>query len=584
MRFLGLFSFFFVMIFLLQGEEFFPVSQIKPGMRGVTLTVLQGTNIVSLETEILGVAEDYLGPHKDLIIGRLVDEKTKLTGAVHGMSGSPLYIEGKLVGALSRRIAMFEKDGHCGFTPIADMFEVGEKTNILTQAGWQPRRLFPGNSVWDKTQTSSWLSLPLSFGEISLYAKKVLEQMWGPLGFLIAEAGGLGNEEKHGGELQPGSPVAAAFLTGDLRMAGTGTLTWRKGNRILAFGHPIMNLGEVTLPMCEAEVISTIPSYFMPYKLANVRRVVGTVQQDRLSAIAGEIGKVPVMPRYRVKVQFGNGSVKVFEGHFVSNENVTPYILVSLIIKAIFGSNEIGGNCSVALRGQLGIEGKEPLNFDSFVSGKEDAAVNLAMEVARRVNGLYEQRLEKPKVNFFDISLQIQSQAKQLTIKSVRLEPQRPKLGQKVKAIVELKPDYGKAQEKSFLFEFPDEIRRGDEILIEVASGLAFSYQDELEGNQTKGVSAWEGSNQEHSKTLEGLIEEWNQQRSVNELVVRMSNRRTGVQWQEKRLENLPSSISEIMLKTGMGVAPILKSQLLEKNERVDAEVLGKAEIIFNLE
>lgn len=584
MRFGILFSFLFTTIFLLPGEEFFPVSQIKPGMRGVTLTVLQGTNIVPVETEILGVAEDYLGPNKDLIIGRLVDEKTKLTGAVHGMSGSPLYIEGKLVGALSRRIAMFEKDGHCGFTPIADMLEVEKKIKDPVRATWQPRHSFPGNFLWKNAQTSSWLSLPLSFSGISLYAKKALEQIWGQLGFLIADGGGSGHEEKKGGELQPGSPVSAAFLTGDLRMAGTGTLTWREGNRVLAFGHPMMNLGDVALPMCEAEIITTIPSYETPYKLANVRRVVGTVQQDRLSAIAGKVGEIPVLPRYRVKVKFENETEKVFEGHFVSNETVTPSALASLIIEAVFGSDDIGGDCRVTLQGQLGIQGKEPLNFDSFASGKEEAVVNLAMGVARRVNGLYEQRLEKPEINFFDIALQIQSQAKQLTVESIQLEPPRPKQGQKVKAIVRLKPDYGAVQEKSFLFELPDEISRGDEVLIEVASGLNFSYQDELEKNRAQGISLWDHANEEQARTLSGLIKEWNEERSANELVARVLNRRTGVRWQEKRLESLPPSISEIMLGAEMGATPILKNQLLEKSERVDAAILGKAETSFNLE
>ena len=571
--------FFFLSLVHLRAEEIFPLSQIKAGMKGVTLTVLQGTNIVPVETEILGVAEDYLGPGKDLIIGKLVDEKTKLTGAVHGMSGSPLYIEGKMAGALSRRIAMFEKDGHCGFTPIADMLEVGKKTNLSTHVSWQPRRSFPGSSIWQNSQFGSWLSLPLSFSGTSLFAKKALERIWGKLGFVVAEASGFGSGEKRGGELQPGSPVAAAFLTGDLRMAGTGTLTWRQGNRILAFGHPMMNLGETALPMCEAEIISTIPSYETPYKLANVRRVVGVVQQDRLSAIAGEVGQIPVLPRYRVTMQFDENKPKVFEGNFLSHESITPFLLASLMIEALFGNDEIGAECSIALQGQLGVKGKEPLNFDFYASGKEDSAFSLALEVARRVNDLYEQRLEEVKADFFDVTLKIKSQVSQLRIDSVRLEPQRPKLGEKVKVVVGLKPDYGKRQEKSFLLELPEELGRGEEISVEVASGFAFYYQDKQETMRRNVV--YEGSTIEQSETLEGLLKKWNEQRSANELVVRLLNRRSGVQQGENRMEGLPPSVNEVLLETETGVAPLLKNQLLEKSARVEAEISGKAVTSF---
>ncbi|MCX6906636.1 MAG: hypothetical protein NTY01_01195, partial [Verrucomicrobia bacterium] len=107
-------------------DTIFPLSRVQAGMRGKAYTVMQGAEVVPLDVEIYGVLHDFIGPKKDLIVGKLVDERTKLTGAVHGMSGSPLYIEGKVAGALSYRLTQFEKEGWCGFTPIADMIEAGE--------------------------------------------------------------------------------------------------------------------------------------------------------------------------------------------------------------------------------------------------------------------------------------------------------------------------------------------------------------------------------------------------------------------------------------------------------------------------
>ena len=580
-RNIAIFCFFFV-ITVLQAEEIFPLAQIKSGMKGVTLTVLQGTNIVSLETEILGVSEDYLGPGKDLIIGRLIDEKTKLTGAVHGMSGSPLYIEGKLAGALSRRIAMFEKDGHCGFTPIADMLAVEELQNKMTSAkgfsSGRPFFSFPGKNLLKIGEQGSWLTVPLSFSGVSGYATKILEQLWEGSRFLIAPGGGSGEAIQRGGELQPGSPVSAALLTGDLRIAGTGTLTWRQGSRVLAFGHPMLGLGEVTMPMCEAEIISTIPSYMMPYKLGNVRRVIGTVKQDRLSAIAGIVGDRPVLPRYRVSVQFGKGLAKVYEGNFVSQEDSTPMILASLLIQSFAGNEEFGGEFSIILKGQFGMEDQEPLNFDAFYTGKEEALADVMFDVGGRINRLYQQRLQEIKPEFFDATLEIQPQESKLKVLSIRLEPQRPKAGQSVKVIVKLKPIYGEVQEKSFSLVLPDVLKHGDEGIIEVASGLAFYQQDE---GMNQALFSARNLGGETSETLRDLLQQWNRQRSSNELVVRLSNRQDGLRWAEKRLEGLPPSIAEILLAAKPTAIPLSKNHLLEKSVRVKAEILEGAQTSF---
>ncbi|MEZ5406295.1 MAG: SpoIVB peptidase S55 domain-containing protein [Verrucomicrobiia bacterium] len=379
----SLILFFLSAVCISRAEEIFPASQIKAGMKGTTYTVLQGTNVVPLETEILGVSEDYLGPGKDLIIAKLVDEKTKLTGAVHGMSGSPLYIDGKLVGALSRRIAMFEKDGHCGFTPIADMLTINQKAKNVKIAS-HPKRFFPGYSWLQNDEKSGWLSVPLSMSGVSGYAKKIIDKIWEGSGFFMASGGGGRGQSQPGAELLPGAPVSVALLTGDLHMAGTGTVTWRQGDQLLAFGHPMFGWGDVELPLCEAEIVSTVPSYEMPYKLANVRRTVGTLTQDRLSAVGGVVGPMPTLPRYRVTVQWENQQSKVYEGNFVSHELLTPVILASLVGSVLLENDEASAKWSVALKGQLALKGHEPLNFDAFSSGNERDVMGLIFGVAQR--------------------------------------------------------------------------------------------------------------------------------------------------------------------------------------------------------
>lgn len=579
---IGLLLFFLSVTFVARGEEIFPLSQIKAGMKGTTFTVLQGTNIVSLETEILGVSEDFLGPGKDLIIGKLIDEKTQLTGAVHGMSGSPLYIDGKLAGALSRRIAMFEKDGHCGFTPIADMLEVKQKVNV-SQTAWHPRQLFPGTRMQNNLG-DGWLAIPLSLSGIPVYAKKLVEKIWEGSGFLIAAGGGGGKQSKSGAEIRAGAPVSVAFLTGDLTMAGTGTVTWREGNQILAFGHPMLGWGEVELPLCEAEIISTVPSYLRPFKLANVRRTVGTLTQDRLSAVAGIMGKIPSLPRYRVSVNWDGQPTKIYEGNFVSHELLTPAVLTTLVGGILMSSDEVGAKWTIELQGQLGLKNHEPLNFDAYSSGDENAAMSFIFGVALRLGQLYGQQLEKVQAEFFDVTLNIKSKESIYTIESVELDPQRPKPGQEVKVRVGLKPAYGEKFDKFFSFVLPDQFNSKDEVIVEVANGHFFYQQDQQNEGFLGHFPFWSSSGSGQAKSLKDLLEQWNQQRSANDLIVRWVSQEEGIRFRENRLENLPPSVIEVLAKTE-GEAQMLSShRVMEQSAKMDGEIVGKTEINFTVE
>ncbi|HEY8965958.1 MAG TPA: sporulation protein SpoOM, partial [Candidatus Methylacidiphilales bacterium] len=276
-----------------------PTSEIKPGMHGVSYTVLQGSEIVPLDTEILGVAENALGPGYDLIIGKLVDPKSALVEAVHGMSGSPLYIDGRLAGALSRRLTQFEKDGHCGFTPIADMLRVegpdGKGTfasraakGEASEPPFSVEGLLRGQIAGAVASPGfAALGVPLSVTGLSAeLTGKVLKSFGMEASGWIPVSGGSRSEARLAkAELQPGSPVSAVLMTGDLAAAGTGTLTWRDGDRVLAFGHPMLGVGRSAWGLAPAEIITTIPSYLYPHKLANTGPVVGTIVQDRLSAV-----------------------------------------------------------------------------------------------------------------------------------------------------------------------------------------------------------------------------------------------------------------------------------------------------------
>lgn len=377
--------------------EYFPVEDIKPGLHGKTFTVLQGSEIVPLETEILGVQRDGLGPGFDLIIGKLVDERTKLIEAVHGMSGSPLYIDGKLVGALSRRLTAFEKDGHCGFTPIKDMLDVAARKAPPVPENLSLQKAPPGpmqfaDFLQKKPAFSQFLSLPLSISGWQESWRPLFEKLFGKtLSFMPVAAGGsMDSTAAKDFPLQPGSALAAVLVTGDVTIAGTGTLTWREGNRIAAFGHPMLGLGHVAIPMASAEIITVLPSYYMPFKMSNTGKVAGVIEEDRLSAIAGTIGLTPNLATYEITRLHNNQLRKPLRGGLVKDRSLAPALIGALMTRAVMNEQDISEDATVELQGFVRFKNLPDMRLDGVYSGGTETRMQAIYSQLMLLTGLYQ--------------------------------------------------------------------------------------------------------------------------------------------------------------------------------------------------
>jgi len=583
-------------------EPLFPLSEIKAGMRGKTLTVMQGTEIVSLETEIIGVAENRIGPGKHLIIGRLLDEKTKLTGAVHGMSGSPLYIDGKLVGALSRRLMMFEKDAQCGFTPIHDMMDV-DRIDKLPPAKKVRPSLFPFSPTRAMSgmlspqlasrSEPSWLGLPLAFSGVPESCLNALKTIWEGSDFFVLSGGGSagGRGDKAGGELKPGAAVAAALATGDITMAGTGTLTWREGDRVLAFGHPMMALGEVSMPMCESEIVTTVPSYLTPHKLSNTRREVGTVSQDRLSSIAGRVGAMSSLPKYSISFEIEGEEPDLKEGHFVSHKQVTPSILASLFIAGLWGRNVSGEVATIQVEGEMKIKGHPPLNMDQAVSGSRSSAVMMAIEMAGRVGQLYSQPFEVVVPESLNLRVRVRDGLMKMEVKDVFVEPCHPKPGETVSVTVEVQPYQAQPESRVFKIVLPDQLQRGSVARVEVASAQTFFQKDNGRGALASRFPYLNFSvvGQDNGGVSARGIDEWlawmNSCRRSDFLVVRLVQDREGLLMGGVRMEGLPPSVQRMMVSGQRdGVGNLSRATLSEETVPAGAEVSGYVEKMLEIE
>ncbi|ACD83958.1 SpoIVB peptidase S55 domain-containing protein [Candidatus Methylacidiphilum infernorum] len=463
--------------------EYYPKEKLKPGMRGITYTVLQGDKIEPLQTEILGIAKNYIGPGLDLIIAKLVDPKTAVIGAVHGMSGSPLYVDGKLVGALSRRIASFEKDGHCGFTPIEDMLKVermenqnlGSPSSYLSlgnSSSWNligPRR--PGGLLQQRTD---WLAVPLTVSGINqnLFEKYLKRFGWEKFPFLVVSGGsGSSSLTVQPESLQPGSPVSAVMMTGDISIGGTGTLTWRKGINVLAFGHPMFGFGKSDLPMAMAEVITTIPSYETPYKLANIGSVIGTILEDRLSAIGGKIGPIPPMASYSLKRIHDDKMLKPLEGRFISHPSLSPMLVNLALAEALSSTDNSSRTFSVKVEGKVLFENLPPLFLGGFYSGHDTDIIDATMEITKPLNILFEQPWIEPKIKSLDLSVVSSEKEKVWMVEKIYTDSQRYKPSSQVHLQLELKEKYGEKLLRSVQFNIPSTVGASTTLTVRVLSG-----------------------------------------------------------------------------------------------------------------
>jgi len=311
-----------------------PLAELSPGQRGEVWTVFRGTQPEPFGVVVTGVIRNGLGPGKSLIVCELTDPRVQPMGAVAGMSGSPLYVGGKLAGALSYQIQRFETVRHAGFTPVADLEEV----RVLPVSGERLSGGVPGASTPQPLQPAFSLA-GLSPVASAAVAPLLAAQGIGPVipGGIAAPA--AGSAPASGSGLVPGGAVAVALATGDISLAATGTVSVVRGREIVAFGHPLLSLGEVALPLCEAEVLTILPSQMQSVKVANIGPVIGTIRQDRLSAVAGELGPGPTMIPVEITRPGGAAPLRFAAAR---HPQLAPLVVGAGVSQAVLGANDAG--------------------------------------------------------------------------------------------------------------------------------------------------------------------------------------------------------------------------------------------------
>src|SRR5262250_3454763 len=276
-----------------------PVSQIHAGMRGVAYTVFQGTKPEPMDVEVLGVLKNANGPKGDVILVRLGGAKAEYTGVVAGMSGSPVYFDGKLAGAVAFRIGEFSKEPIAGVTPISEMLEISALDSAPTSVPVQAKSIpsfaaktsgpgLPSVSAQNFANYLKPIETPLVFSGFSEDAVQRFAPQFASEGIVPVMGVGSANDVKQPDPLEPGSAVSAILVRGDMDIAATCTVTYIDPQHVLACGHPLLQFGMVNLPMTKAQVLATLPSPLNAFKIVNATTTVGSFVQDRHTGILGE--------------------------------------------------------------------------------------------------------------------------------------------------------------------------------------------------------------------------------------------------------------------------------------------------------
>ena len=449
-----------------------PLDQVHRGQHGTAWTVFEGTAPEAMEVEILGVLKDNLGPGQDMILARLHGPKPEFTGVVAGMSGSPVYIDGKLIGALAFRIGQFSREPICGITPIELMFQVRDlpartppeatqpgQTTAALPASIEPAQL-PAASVTSSAGQLQPIATPLAFSGFSTDTISRFGDGFRSLG--LEPVAGLGSAAPApstasptvgsaiaapmpSGPIVPGSAVSAILARGDLNIAGTCTVTYVDAKQLLACGHPITQYGDIDIPMTKAEVLATLPSPMNAFKIVNTTETIGAFTQDRANAIAGTFGGVaPMIPVTVALLPAAGSGLPARTLHFevLNNRELTPQVMLAGLFQALTGTNTTGNDISLHLHGDIGVAGYPSIRIDeTHTSGDAgNAAAQSAIGIAGRFVRVYSNALQQPVITGVNLRAEVVPARQSMQIESARLSTEDADPGDTVTVEATLRP------------------------------------------------------------------------------------------------------------------------------------------------
>lgn len=486
---------------------FFPLNQVRPGLTGTAWTVFQGFKPEPMQVEILGVLRGARGPGQDLILAQLHGDKPEYTGVVEGMSGSPVYIDGKLVGALSYRIGQFTKEPIAGITPIEQMLEVRDiplrnsaaedlqtaaaensrldgSTMAVNQAGDRPGS-GKNPAGFDSAMTFQPLDTPLVMSGFLPDAIRFWQQQTAGTSLSPVAAGGslsgstasgssaegihsgIQSDEQPGSgsaaALQPGSAVSMQLIRGDLEVSATCTVTWVDPRQLLACGHPVLGAGAVSMPMTTADVVTTLASPLNSFKIVNTGAVVGAFTQDRESAIRGVFGAQAHMIPVHISVDSLDGPRKV-NVEILDLPSLTPTAVQVVLYESLLESNLSSEAASYHVTGNIEIAGFPTVPLDLWAPSAQGAPAPMmaALLAGTEFTRFYTNGARQGVVRSVDLHVQVIPHAVDVALAQARIaSTDIAHAGDTITVEATLQPSHQPERNVRITFKLPDRLGTG---------------------------------------------------------------------------------------------------------------------------
>ena len=559
-----------------EDRNFMPLDEVKPGMKGIGKTVFRGTEVEEFEAEVLGVLKN-ITPRQDAILARLSGGPLEKTGVMGGMSGSPVYVDGRLIGAVSFSFP-FSKEAVAGVTPIEQMVGNFEQSDgpvrgdpiVVEVSSIAPHRTLgirgpgilslpssgsaPHFSVSESMaagvsalkpltgQLFRYIDTPLVLSGVTARAAGLLGGVLEPYGIRVLQGGGpasgaTGSELGDGSDVVPGSSIAVQLMRGDLGFgaSASGTVTHREGDRIYAFGHPWFSLGPVDLPVSKAQVVSLLPNLNSSFKIAVPTDLVGSITQDRSQGLYGTIGLAPKLIPLVIDLTTSRNTTRTFRFELVNDRLLTPFLTNFTVFSTVVSQERALGESTLRVQGRIRLKDRSDVRIENLFSGETNSQLLAAMAVGRPLSYLLGSGFDG--VDIEEIVVDITSTDAKRAGRLERVWPDREsvKPGETVMLSAVFRKPNGGEQVEAMPLPIPEDVSEGN-LLVTVADGASLTSAE----NRMVGRSFV-------PRDLDHLIRAINHLRKNDRVYVRLQRPEPAVLLHGEEFSSLPPSFRQVL-------------------------------------
>jgi len=549
-----------------ESNEILPLSQVRAGMQGYAYTVFAGDQVEKFDLVVVGVMPNFMGPKQSIILVELKGPKVEHTGVVAGMSGSPVYLQGKLAGALSLKLGVFTKEALAGVTPIEDILHPPEQSAGMPSGAGQ--FALPSAAVAQGGLPSGAalqpIETPLVFSGFQPSALQPFATQLQSFGFVAAQ-GGTAEARPDDGKLAAGDMAGMVLVQGDASINSACTVTAVRGDDVYLCGHPFLSFGNVQLPMARSRVVTTLSSELSSTKIVNMGGSIGTITGDHLTAVTGRLGAPPAMIPLDLTFAIG-GAEKKLHFEVVNHPKLTPLLVALTTFSGINQNYLYGEGTTLHLTGEIRLKGHVPVQIETTVAPTDTMAPDslpIALVVQNAFGRLFTNNFEIPNVEHITLRVESVPGRQSYTVESAWLEKGEAAPGETLKVRVLLRPYRGAARIEETTVRVPDQMARGTTLRVLVSDADWMNRASR--GFVLGGVAGGGGSD-----GLDPLIALMNRERHNDRLYVGLFVPAPTLVWDDKELPNVPlSQINVVDGRPGPGSVQVLRESLASESSIV---------------